>query len=60
MSINGLLLLALALTAFCTLIMVSVVIRTLFNEILGWVKHRRKSRTKDGLEVLQDGRANPG
>ena len=60
MSLNGVLLLALALTVFCTLITVSVVVRILFNEILGWMKHRRKSRMNDGLKALQSGGANPG
>ena len=58
MSLHGLVLLALALTAFCTLIMVSVVLRILFNEILGWEKQRRRSRTQEGLKALQGGSAN--
>jgi|GEM_PF-2619822 len=59
MSMNGLLLLALVLTAFCTLAMVSVVVRIMFNESLSLLKRRRRSRLKEGSKAVQGSGANP-
>ena len=59
MSMNGLLFLALVLTAFCTLVMVSVVVRIMFIESISLLKRRRRSRSKEGSKALQDSGANP-
>jgi hypothetical protein len=59
MSMNGLLVVAVVLTAICTLIMLSVVASILIKEILAWRKQRNECRMPQESKTLQGGGADP-